>query len=134
MDATGRLDTRLMDLAPVYHGKPTYASDLAHIQAITFRESGHLLAYNDEYVWRRLKAWDSRQGLPDLRIRCVFCYAVASLKDWARAAHRAAGSRADLLERLKQGRPGSNERFLMNCDGHVHAAAILECLTRLCED
>jgi hypothetical protein len=133
MDRTPRLDTRVMDLAPVYIGRPTYASDLAHIQAITYQETGHLLAYNDEYVWRRLKSWSSREGLPDLRVRCLFCYAVASLKDWARAAHRARGTRDELATATLAARPGANVRFLCPCDGATQAEAILNTLTLLCE-
>ena len=127
------VDTRIMDLAPMYIGRATYARRLAQIQSRTWRNTGHLLAYNDEYVWRRLKEGRDSFKLPDLRVRCMRCYAVASLKDWDGSCWLEPDQRARILEGIVSPQNQRSFRFMRNCEGANQSEEVLLTLDTLCE-
>jgi hypothetical protein len=133
MDWLALLDTRLMDLATLATHPPIYARSIARTQAWTAERSGHMLALNDEYVWRRIKdaRWDN--DLPDVRVRCLHCFAVATLRDWATAAELWLVMRDELAADILQTKPAANVRWLYQCDGAVQAQGVLNLLDTLCE-
>jgi hypothetical protein len=135
MDRPLVLDTRIMDLAPMYIGKPRYALALAQGQALTYARTGHVLAFNDEYVWRRLKSEMREDGqLPAVRVRCMRCWAVAGLHDWVNSCDLAEKQRDALKLVLLEAIPTANLRWLDPCDGQKQATAVLEALRSLCGD
>jgi hypothetical protein len=119
------VDTRLIDLASGMLHDPEYPLDLARIQAGNSEIRGHLLALNDEFVWRRLKTRREPVAQSRLRVRCMACGAVASLREWFVACTMGEDHAADLQWRLSAVHPSESLAWLLPCSGERKAQGLI---------
>lgn len=122
-------DSRLKQLALL--------SELGHelacrLQWTTLRlqeAPGHILALNDEYVWRRLKhcalnGVDPLEGGYRLGVRCMVCSAACSLADWEQCALLHEGDRREQYEKIRATHGAAAGAFLLQCVGPAIAAYV----------
>lgn len=131
MDRLGGTDTRIADLSTEGPEAARYALVIALTQRDTLRHRGHMLALNDEFVWRKLKKHRGRTLLPTIMVRCVFCGAVVSLADWYRASGLPLEQAEYMRYRLNFDHRTGDLAFLSRCDGDSRADRLLMTLMEL---
>ena len=109
------VDSRVMDALSGILVDPRWLLDLALTQAVNSASRGHLLAYNDEFVLRRLKS--KREPLA----RCMACGCSASLREWYTVAFMDDGYVDRLIAKLKADSRPEAMRWLQPCLGRHHA-------------
>lgn len=121
-------DERLIELTGMGDDATEMAMHLAETQAWTIRHTGHLIAMNDEYVWRRVKAAAKGGGYRQIGVRCLFCGCVAPLGWWIDAA-------VDYMQ--DQAVPGADwhpmtegqaSRYLRECSGPLNSGKLIDTL------
>ena len=94
------VDTRLVALVEQGAAGQRLAGELGMIQAENYQRRGHILAYNDEYTWVRIKKHaGSAERLP-ISVRCLGCGTVARMREWYVASYLTPEQADDLYWRL----------------------------------
>lgn len=75
-------DANLIELAGVRPQLDWVIGILLRVQFSTYRRTGHIISYADEYVWRRIKMFNRYATLPNIHCRCIRCNCRALLLDW----------------------------------------------------
>lgn len=119
------VDTRLIDLCAGMLQDVSLPYELAKVQNGNAELRGHILAYNDEFVWRKLKSERPAVAKSRLRIRCIRCGAVASLREWYVASSLPEEKADDLHYRLSFTSEIENLAWLKPCGGDQAAVQII---------
>jgi hypothetical protein len=62
---------------------------LLRVQIRTYKRTGHIISYADEYVMRKIRNHAKRATLPNCYARCMRCNCPALLIDWCAAVELA---------------------------------------------
>lgn len=129
MGGVGIADHRLFDAVADGKLNPSFALYLLDTQAGAAEATGHVLALNDEYVWRRITGPSSREVSERIWVRCIFCGCLAHLFHWARVAKLSPGERERYRTYARQRGMESMARYLLECDGEQNTRQLRELLT-----
>jgi hypothetical protein len=133
MERKPLIDGRFVMALSSMRGDNTFARAIARAQGLTYQHTGHLIAINDEYIARRTREHKGTTAIPDLRVRCIFCLAVAPLWDWYLTCNFSLEERAAQIDGYVAARSKRNLRWLAPCDGEEQTANILRMLDVMCE-
>lgn len=121
-------DQRLIDLTAFGPDATLAALIIARAQATTFENRGHLLALNDEYVWRRLKGAGKGKGYRHIGVRCILCFATAPLGWWIDYAHVPADKAPEIILPGMAGMESPATLFVEACRSHSKAERLISAL------
>jgi hypothetical protein len=128
MGGIATVDFRLLDLASRGYIAARQAHELAALQLAVSVDLGHILAYGDEYVWRRIGKLLAEPYLGNIRVRCQRCPAVAPLRAWRKAISLGPIGRSEIYGRMLAEGHGASIRFLDDCDGPTRAGNMIHTL------
>lgn len=125
------VDTWLMELADRGRQYTQPALQLGLCQYGVSKHTGHLLALNDAFVRRKLTQAAKEGNIPLIRVRCMRCYTVATLRDWISCSAMSDELRFSYWEKIRQKNGEIQAAFLHACPGEAQAEAHLEVLRAL---
>lgn len=121
-------DERLIDLVSLGKDAIEMVLILSQTQAETYQRTGHVIALNDEYVWRRIKAAATGLGFRQIGVRCIFCNATAPLGWWCDATYGNQSARPYEGYDALQSQIAKVAHYLATCDGPERSIKRIESL------
>lgn len=110
-------DAALLDLAVLSPAHSVLCGLLLRAQISTYRCTGHIISYADEYAMRKIRNHARRGTVPTMYCRCMRCGCLALLFDWLVACDLA----ADPLMAERRWPPGKRQvvdrSFFAECAG-----------------
>jgi hypothetical protein len=110
-------DSWIMDLAERSEEHHQLAGVLLKVQLDTFRKTGHLLDYSQEYVHRRFQTNPYVLQLRNVYVRCLRCGCVQRLVYWIEAVGFNQEARDTRIQSADPGK-GNTVVYLEQCMGN----------------
>lgn len=121
MDGEGTVDQRLISLAECGPHHFETVQVLAATQNLIASRLGHILALNDEYVWRRIQAAAAAGTVPTVNVRCLRCGWSALLRQWVAIAPLESAERERHADMALRGPDPYLAKAMQPCKGGAYA-------------